>query len=136
VTGMSKEIVYFMISIDTEEDDWGVYKPPGYHLTNIAYLPELQRFFDIYKIKPTCLIDYSVVADESHKEFFKMVYDSGQAEIEANLHPWNTPPFEEELTIHNSMMKNLSPVNIKLKKSITKMKCKIGKAGALCLHGI
>jgi hypothetical protein len=34
------------------------------------------------------------------------------------------------------MMKNLSLVNIKLKKSITKMKCKIGKAGALYLHGI
>lgn len=103
-----KEIVYFIVSIDTEEDDWGVYKPTGHHLTNIAFLPELQQLFDRYKIKPTYLIDYPVAADETYGEFFKMVHDTGRAEIGVHLHPWNTPPFEEELSTHNSMMKNLS----------------------------
>ena len=109
MTGKTKEIVYLIVSIDTEEDDWGVYKPVGHRLTNIAYLPELQDLFDSYKIKPTYLIDFPVAADETHREFFKIVHYTGRAEIGAHLHPWNTPPFGEELTAHNSMMKNLPP---------------------------
>ena len=103
-----QEIVYLIVSIDTEEDDWGDYKPTGHHLTNLGHLPELQQLFDSYKIKPTYLIDYPVAADETHRDFFKTVHDTGRAEIGAHLHPWNTPPFEEQPTEYNSMMKNLS----------------------------
>ena len=109
MTGVSKQIVYLIVSIDTEEDDWGVYKPVGHQLTNIAYLSELQDLLNTYNIKPTYLIDFPVAADETHREFFKIVHYTGRAEIGAHLHPWNTPPFEEEPTTHNSMMKNLPP---------------------------
>ena len=110
-----QEIVYLIVSIDTEEDDWGVYKPTGHHLTNIGQLPKLQELFDRYKIKPTYLIDYPVAADETHKDFFKTIHDTGRAEIGAHLHPWNTPPFQEETTTYNSMLKNL-PRDLQKKK--------------------
>ncbi len=110
-----QEIVYLIVSIDTEEDGWGDYKPTGHHLTNIAHLPELQELFDSYKIKPTYLIDYPVAADETHRDFFKTVHDTGRAEIGAHLHPWNTPPFQEETTTRNSMLKNL-PRDLQKKK--------------------
>lgn len=112
-----KQTVYLIVSIDTEEDDWGVYKLTGYHLTNISHLPELQKLFDRYQIKPTYLIDYPVAADEIHRDFFKTVHDTGRAEIGAHLHPWNTPPFEEEPTKYYSMMKNL-PSDLQKKKII------------------
>jgi hypothetical protein len=102
-----KKIVYLIVSIDTEEDDWAAYKPTGHQLTNIASVPELHQLFDRYQIKPTYLIDYPVAADETHRDFFRMVLDKGRAEIGAHMHPWNTPPFKEELSIYNSMMKNL-----------------------------
>lgn len=109
VKGYNNETVYLIVSIDTEEDDWGVYKQQGQHLTNIGHLPELQRLFDRYKIKPTYLVTYPVAADETYRDFFKSVHNSGRAEIGAHLHPWNTPPFEEEPTKYYSMMNNLSP---------------------------
>jgi hypothetical protein len=104
-----KKIVYLIVSIDTEEDDWDAYKPTGHQLTNIESLPKLHQLFDRYQIKPTYLIDYPVAADETHRDFFKIVHNIGCAEIGAHLHPWNTPPFEEKITIYNSMIKNLSP---------------------------
>ena len=35
------------------------------------------------------------------------LHDSGEAEIGAHLHPWNTPPLREPLTPHNTMTSNL-----------------------------
>jgi hypothetical protein len=113
-----KEGVYLIVTIDVEEDDWGVYKPAGHHLTNIRFLRELQKLFDSYKIRPTYLIDYPVAADETHREFFKALHSSGRAEIGAHLHPWNTPPFEEKPSEYNSMMKNL-PHDLQKRKMVT-----------------
>lgn len=139
---MHEKIVYLIVSIDTEEDDWSNYRQEGCHLTNIEHLPELQQLFDRFKIKPTYLINYPVAADETHRDFFKTLHINGRAEIGAHLHPWNTPPFKEDITTHNSMLKNL-PHHFQKRKIITLtdlIERNLGirptsfRAGRFCLH--
>jgi len=52
-----------VVTIDTEEDNWGDYSPNGYTLENITYIPELQDLFDEYRVLPTYLVTYSVATD-------------------------------------------------------------------------
>lgn len=99
--------MYFIVSIDTEEDNWGNYynKPT---LANIQRIPSLQEIFDRYGVKPTYLITYPVANDKDSVEILKSILDSNKCEIGTHLHPWNTPPIEEELNYKNTMLNNLS----------------------------
>ncbi len=109
-------MVYLIVSIDVEEDDWGDYqRREGCNLTNVGHLPKLQELFDRYEIKPTYLIDYPVAKDDMSIEFFNILIKNGRAEIGSHLHPWNTPPFEEEANKYNSIMTNL-PFELKRSK--------------------
>ncbi|HMU21711.1 MAG TPA: WalW protein [Sphingorhabdus sp.] len=42
-------------------------------------------------------------------EFFAGLVGSGVAEVGLQLHPWVTPPFDEEVNVHNSYACNLAP---------------------------
>lgn len=102
-----------IITIDTEEDDWGSYRPTGATLGNIERIPALQELFDDYDVQPTYLLTYAVVADERAVSVLKAVYDQKKCDIGAHCHPWNTPPFEGENGDANakrkSMLCNLPP---------------------------
>jgi hypothetical protein len=65
--------------------------------------------FDSFKVKPTYLITYPVCMDEGAVSLLKRFYDADKCDIGAQLHPWNTPPFDEEATERNSMLCNLPP---------------------------
>lgn len=111
-------MVYLLISIDVEEDDWGDYhRREDCNLSNIRELKNLQKLFERYVIKPTYLINYPVAKDEVSIEFFKTLLKEGLAEIGAHIHPWNNPPFEEEIKKYNSMVTNL-PFDLKKRKII------------------
>lgn len=97
----------FFITIDTEEDQWSNYKKGGHSLKNIEQIPELQLLFDEFNIKPTYLISYPVATDRRSKEILLKIKNDNKAEIGAHCHPWNTPPFKEELSARNSMLFNL-----------------------------
>jgi hypothetical protein len=96
-----------VITIDTEEDDWGRFSSTGHTLENIDRIPQLQALFDEYKIKPTYLITYPVATDNKSIDLLMQIEKSGRCEIGSHCHPWNTPPFEEDLNEKNSMLCNL-----------------------------
>jgi peptidoglycan/xylan/chitin deacetylase (PgdA/CDA1 family) len=99
--------MYLIVTIDTEEDNWGEYNHSEYSLSNIERIPYLQELFDEFDIKPTYLITYPVATNERYISILKKIMDEGKCEIGAHCHPWNTPPFEEKASKINSMLNNL-----------------------------
>ena len=99
--------VRFIVSIDTEEDNW--YRSrERVTLANIAELRRQARFFDRLGIRPTYFTTYQVARDARAADVIRDVTRGGEgAEIGAHLHPWNTPPLTEAFTPRNSMLKNL-----------------------------
>jgi len=98
--------MHLAITIDTEEDNWSNYaSEPA--LTNITRLLELQKLFDRYQVKPTYLISYPVATDRNSVSILRKIMEDDRCEIGAHLHPWNTPPFEEEKSVRNTMLFNL-----------------------------
>lgn len=100
--------MYLIITIDTEEDNWGNFSPNGYTLENIKMIPALQNLFDEFNVKPTYLLTYPVATDKTAVSIFKKILKQDKCEIGTHCHPWNTPPFEEKTNERNSMMCNLS----------------------------
>jgi len=98
-----------VVTIDTEEDNWGSYSPTEYTLRNIERLPALQALFDQLGVQPTYLITYPVATNEKTIRILGDLLKQGNCEIGAHCHPWNTPPFEEHNTERNSMLYNLPP---------------------------
>jgi hypothetical protein len=97
-----------VITIDTEEDNWGHFSSTGHTLKNIDRIPYLQGLFDAFNVKPTYLITYPVAVNDKCIDILGGIEKSGRCEIGTHCHPWNTPPFEEELNEKNSMLCNLS----------------------------
>ncbi len=99
-----------IIVIDTEEEfDWN--KPFDRNSTqvkNIAYQEKAQKIFDKFKIKPTYVIDYPVSSQLESIQALKELYDAQQCDIGAHLHPWVTPPFNEQVNNQNSFPGNLT----------------------------
>jgi hypothetical protein len=98
--------MYLAITIDVEEDNWSSYDSSPV-LSNIPKLLELQKLFDSYDVKPTYLVTYPVVSDRNSVSILRKILEDGGCEIGAHLHPWNTPPHEEEKTVENTMLYNL-----------------------------
>lgn len=98
-----------VVTIDTEEDNWGIFHPTQYSVTNIEHIPELQRLLSGFGVRPTYLMDYPVATNPKSLEMFKRLLETGQCEIGTQCHPWNTPPFEERPGERNTMLCNLPP---------------------------
>lgn len=98
-----------IISIDAEEDNWGDFRPESAGLENIDEVPALQDLFESFGVKPTYLLTYPVASTERSASLFRRLYERGACDIGAHCHPWNTPPFEEETSKRNSMLRNLPP---------------------------
>jgi hypothetical protein len=97
----------FFITIDTEEDDWGAYRSSGFTVENISQISRLQSLFDRYGAIPTYLVTYPVVTSDAARRVFLDILARNRCEIGAHCHPWNTPPFEEEISVRHSMLCNL-----------------------------
>lgn len=95
------------ITIDTEEDNWGDYNETVGTVENIMALPRLQSLFNRYGAVPTYLINYPVASQQQSVKVLSSFLNEGTCEIGTHCHPWNTPPFVEELNSMNSMMCNL-----------------------------
>lgn len=104
-----------VITIDTEEDNWGQFSPTDYTLENISRIPILQALFDEFMVKPTYLVTFPVANNENSVAILKPILDDGKCEIGTHCHPWNTPPFEELISDRNSMLCNL-PSDLQCRK--------------------
>lgn len=96
-----------IVTIDTEEDNWDRYSRTDNPVKNIKKIECLQRLFDRFAIKPTYLVTYPVATNPASVAILKGIMDDGRCEIGTHCHPWNTPPFEEDINEHNSMLCNL-----------------------------
>ena len=104
-----------VITIDTEEDEWGVYDRTVHEVTNIERIGALQQLFDRFGVKPTYLITTPVAESEIGVRVLAPILARGGCEIGAHCHPWNTPPFVEARIPRNSMICNL-PADLQLEK--------------------
>lgn len=104
-----------IVTIDTEEDNWGQYDRADYSLENIEKIDGLQELFDRYEVTPTYLVTYPVATDMGAIDRLRRIMEEGRCEIGTHCHPWNTPPFEEMKNDRNSMLCNLSE-DLQLKK--------------------
>ena len=108
---------YLFITIDTEEDNWGEYvSRPS--VENIYRIPRLQEIFDRHSAVPTYLVNYPVASDAKAVRILNDIRKRGGCEIGSHLHPWNTPPLEEEGIPRNYFMHNL-PVGLIRRKMET-----------------
>jgi hypothetical protein len=102
---------HLFVVVDTEEEfDWDA--PFDRACTSVAamqYVGRAQQIFDRYRIAPTYVIDYPVASQPEGFEPLLEIYRAGRCEIGAHLHPWVTPPHEEEVTAFNSFTCNLPP---------------------------
>lgn len=106
--GMTRLPSKIVVSIDTEEDSWGEYQTASHAVTNIRRLPDLQKLFDRFSIRPTYLVTYPVASDQESVGILKDLLGTGRCEVGAHLHPWNTPPLTEPLDSHHSMLCHLA----------------------------
>lgn len=101
----------FVITIDTEEEfDWS--KPldrTSHGLDHVPRLAKFQQFCEGFGIVPIYLIDYPVACDPRAAEILRDAIAAGRAEVGVQLHPWVSPPHDEDVNVHNSFAGNLSP---------------------------
>lgn len=97
--------------IDTEEEfDWG----GGFSRRNdgvsaMGSIGRFQEIFDRHGIVPTYVIDYPVASKEEGFRDLKVYAEAGRALIGTHLHPWVSPPHDEEVGPFNSYPGNLPP---------------------------
>lgn len=109
-----------IITIDTESDN--LWEQKGITLENIHQIPELQKLFDRYNVKPTYLVSYPVASNKECVSILRKIYEAGSCEIGSHLHAWTTPPlsektwqtspylFEFPLEIQRELLSNLTEI--------------------------
>jgi hypothetical protein len=98
-----------VVVIDTEaEFDWfapGPRRAAG--VMTVKAQVAAQRIYERYGVRPTYVLDYPVSSTLEGYEFIRDLHRSGGCEIGAHLHPWDNPPFVEEVNDRNSYPGNL-----------------------------
>lgn len=99
------------VVIDTEEEfDWAApFDRNNRSVDCIQYQYLAQEIFAKYGIVPTYVIDDPVVDNEDAVSVLKEWADAGKCLIGTHLHPWVSPPHEEEVCVRNSYPGNLPP---------------------------
>ena len=108
--GIASPPTLFVV-VDTEaEFDWD--KPFARELTSVSAMDDIERgqeVFDRYGLRPIYVIDYPVASQERGYRRLRAIMQRDGCVIGAHLHPWTTPPFEEEVSARNSYPGNLPP---------------------------
>jgi hypothetical protein len=98
-----------VVVIHTEEEfDWD--KPHDREATGVAHMRHIHRaqdVFDAFGIVPNYVIDYPIATQPEAVAPLRAYADTGRALIGAHLHPWVSPPFDEQVNARNSYPGNL-----------------------------
>lgn len=101
----------FIVTVDTEEEfDWT--KPLerfGHGLRHVPWLGRFQAFCEHQGVAPIYLIDYPVACDARVVDLLGPAVADGRADFGVQLHPWVSPPHDEDVTAYNSYAGNLPP---------------------------
>jgi hypothetical protein len=97
--------------VDTEaEFDWVLSSSrQACGVTAVRALRQVQAIFERYNVRPTLVVDYPISTIPEGYEIIRDLYSSGACEVGAHLHPWDAPPFIEDITDRNSYPGNLAP---------------------------
>jgi glycosyltransferase involved in cell wall biosynthesis len=98
-----------VVIVDAEEEfDWA--KPltrENQSVNTMVAQLRAHAVFQRFGVVPTYAIDYPVVMHEAGYGTIMQLLDAGKCEIGAQLHPWVTPPFDEEISESSSYPGNL-----------------------------
>jgi hypothetical protein len=99
----------FLVTVDTEEEfDWTKPLTRDQHgLRHVTGMAKFQQFCEAEGVVPLYLVDWPIAQSTEAAEVLRGPLAAGKAEIGVQLHPWVNPPFEEEVTQHNSYAGNL-----------------------------
>lgn len=99
----------FALFVDTEEEfDWSDRARWREHrVETVRAIPDANRRLREGGAVPVYLADYPVVASDEAVALLGPLQEAGECEIGAQLHPWNTPPAEQDFKLYNSFAGNL-----------------------------
>lgn len=108
-----------LVVIDTEEEfDW--HAPFDRNETSVeamVHIGRAQELFDEFGIRPIYVIDHPVASQETGYRLLREYAAEGRATVGAHLHPWVSPPHEEQVTAPNSYPGNL-PADLERRKLV------------------
>ena len=106
-----------IVTIDTEEEGLWSGKFSGFYnpVTNLSGVPAFQAICDRYAIRPTYLVNTPVIMNQTDTTILDKIHDDGRGEIGCHIHPWNTPPEEDDIDAERSYLCNL-PVELQREK--------------------
>jgi hypothetical protein len=106
---LSRPVV--VVLIDAEEDfDWSAqFSRSNTSVQSANQQWRAHRVFEQYGICPTYLVDFPIAVSSEAVAVFRELLVSRRCEIGTQLHPWVTPPFDEEINERNSYAGNLPP---------------------------
>ena len=101
----------FVLLGDAEEEfDWSrPFRRDATATVTMAALPAANARFAAAGLVPCWLADYPVVADGPSAAILRALVSDGMATVGTQLHPWVCPPFDEDVSTHNSYTGNLPP---------------------------
>jgi len=73
----------------------------------MRHIGTLQSVYDLFGVRPVYVVDYPIASQQEGWGPLRGFLEAGRASIGAHLHPWVTPPYEEELSRRNSYHGNL-----------------------------
>lgn len=98
-----------LVVVDTEEEfDWGApFDRNSTAVEAMSHQGRAQGLCAEFGIAPTYVVDYPVASQEAgYRPIGDWIAD-GSATVGAHLHPWVSPPFDEEVSARNSFPGNL-----------------------------
>jgi hypothetical protein len=99
----------FMVFCDTEEEfDWSKPHDRGNRSTShMKTMPEAHRRLSDLGAHSIYLVDHPIATDPASIDILGPLQERGECGIGTQLHPWVSPPFEEEVNRTNSFSGNL-----------------------------
>jgi len=106
--GASARPVLFVV-VDTEEEfDWSQpFERRNTSVKHMLAIDALQRVFDESGVRPVYVCDYPIATQRESVDALGAILRAGRCEIGAHLHPWVSPPHDEEVNARNSYPGNL-----------------------------
>jgi peptidoglycan/xylan/chitin deacetylase (PgdA/CDA1 family) len=106
-----------LVIVDAEEEfDWNApFSRNNVSVTTVAAQRQAHSIFASYGIVPTYAVDYAIASQRSAFEPLRELLSTGGCDIGAQLHPWVTPPHQEEVSERNSYANNL-PASLERQK--------------------
>jgi hypothetical protein len=99
------------VFVDTEEEfDWDEsFTRDAHSVSSVPALRDGQRMFSAAGLEPCYLVDTPILQSDEAVAILGEFLASHQCSVGVHLHPWVTPPFDEEVSSPNSYAGNLPP---------------------------